>query len=253
MKSSKRRRSAGGSALSVEGHSIPVSLRTHPRARRFSVRVKSATREVVIVHPIYAARSDALAFAYANSEWIASQLAALPRQVPFAPGETVPVLGDPHRICHLPQACGGVWADPETRRLTVTGRIEHVPRRLADWFRTEARRLLTARVAVHVRALGLSLPRVTLRDTSSRWGSCSPRSGLSFSWRLAMAPEGVLDYVAAHECAHLKHLHHGPAFWALVERLDPDYEAAEQWLKHQGSVLHAYGPVRRPASGPAAL
>ncbi|MCP5431640.1 MAG: M48 family metallopeptidase [Alphaproteobacteria bacterium] len=231
--------------MNLEGQQIPVRLRTHPRARRFSVRVKSATREVVIVHPIYAARSDALAFAYANSEWIAYQLATLPEQVPFMPGAEIPIGGLMHRIRHRPGARGGVWRDAAQGLVTVTGQVEHLPRRLLDWLRAEARRAIVARVTAHASRMGVALPRITLRDTSSRWGSCSPRSGLSFSWRLIMAPGFVLDYVAAHECAHLKHLNHGRAFWRLVEKLDPDYERAEAWLKERGAGLHAFGPARR--------
>src|SRR5262249_38180527 len=115
--------------------------------------------------------------------------------------------------------------------LVVSGALEHAPRRLKDWMISEARRDLDQRVTSHSRQLGLRARRITLRDQKSRWGSCSADGQLSFSWRLVMAPPVVLDYVAAHEVAHLAEMNHGPRFWRLVETTMPNLEEAKLWLR----------------------
>ena len=114
-------------------------------------------------------------------------------------------------------------------------------RRVSDFFKREARRDLEAAVARHTVALGLPARGVGLRDPVSRWGSCSATGSLNFSWRLVMAPPFVLDYLAAHEVAHLVHLDHSPRFWALTRSLSSDVDRAEAWLTRQGAQLHKYG------------
>jgi predicted metal-dependent hydrolase len=124
----------------------------------------------------------------------------------------------------------------------VSGQEAHAPRRLRDWLIERARETLVTRVAFHAERLGVKPRRVVVRDQSSRWGSCSSSRVLSFSWRLVLAPPSVLDYVAAHEVAHLKEMNHGPRFWQTVERTYPNMEEARLWLHRQGVVLHRYGP-----------
>ncbi|MFP4003729.1 MAG: M48 family metallopeptidase, partial [Alphaproteobacteria bacterium] len=148
----------------------------------------------------------------------------------------------PTVIRHRPEARRGVWLNAETGALCVSGGAKHVERRVADWLRREARIDLCARVWLHAAAIGERPSRITVRDTKSRWGSCSQEGALSFSWRLILAPPGVLDYVAAHETAHLKYMNHGPRFQALLRRLAPDTERHEGWLREQGPDLHRYGP-----------
>jgi hypothetical protein len=131
---------------------------------------------------------------------------------------------------------------PEIR---VSGRPEHAARRLRDWLHAEARSDLDARVGWHARSLGLTPRRITVRDQSSRWGSCSTTGALSFSWRLVLAPPMILDYVAAHEVAHLAEMNHGPRFWALVARTMPQMDEARRWLQVYGMDLHRYDPSNR--------
>jgi predicted metal-dependent hydrolase len=125
--------------------------------------------------------------------------------------------------------------------LSVSGHFEHAPRRLENWLRKRAAEAIRARVDSHCESLGLSCRRIGVRDQKSRWGSCSSNGNLSFSWRLIMAPPHVLDYVAAHEVAHLREMNHSPRFWALVRRAVPEYEKAQGWLKANGQELHCYG------------
>jgi len=121
------------------------------------------------------------------------------------------------------------------------GRVEHAGRRLKDWLAQQARADLDERVSWHARKLGVRPRRIGLRDQTSRWGSCSSSGLLSFSWRLIFAPPLVLDYVAAHEVAHLVEMNHGARFWKLVAECVPSLDEAKQWLRHEGTDLHRYG------------
>jgi predicted metal-dependent hydrolase len=139
---------------------------------------------------------------------------------------------------------GTVWVETDDagqRLLCVAGDPPHVDRRIADFLKREARRDLERASSRHADALGVAITRVSVRDQSSRWGSCSNSGVLSFSWRLILAPPYVLDYLAAHEVAHLLELNHSPKFWRLVRRLYPNYERPKTWLDTHGTDLHRYG------------
>ena len=123
-----------------------------------------------------------------------------------------------------------------------------MPRRLLDWLKRQAQADLRLRVDIHAKRLGLAPKRISVRDQTTRWGSCSSTGALSFSWRLILAPPFVLDYLAAHEVAHLEEMNHGPQFWALVARTMPRHDEARDWLHTHGSNLHAYGADVPPRS-----
>jgi predicted metal-dependent hydrolase len=127
--------------------------------------------------------------------------------------------------------------------IAVAGDSPHIARRVREFLEAEAKRDLAAAVRRYTGALGVAAKRITVRDTTSRWGSCSASQTLNFSWRLIMAPPYVLDYLAAHEVAHLIHLNHSPRFWALARKLSPDTDRAETWLKAHGVDLHRYGQM----------
>lgn len=224
---------------------VPITVRRSERARRMTLRVRAATRDVTLTLPVRTAAGAAHAFVERHVGWIEQRLARLPRPVPFAPGETIPLRGLPHRIVLREGRRGITRVEPglsgDDPRLVVHGDLAHVARRVADFLKREARRDLVEAVARHAAALGVGVGRVALRDTTSRWGSCSASGDLSFSWRLVLAPPDVLDYLAAHEVAHRREMNHGPRYWAHVARLAPDYERAEAWLKAHGATLHRYG------------
>ena len=142
---------------------------------------------------------------------------------------------------------GPVSIDRDASRPTVrvSGHPEHASRRLADWLKREARLRIGERADEYARLLGVQPKRITIRDTSSRWGSCSSARTLSFSWRLILAPPFVLDYVVAHELCHLREMNHGPRFWRLVRTIVPNLERPQTWLTENGALLHRYAP-RRP-------
>ncbi len=132
-------------------------------------------------------------------------------------------------------------ADGAVAELLVPGDPAAFSRRVGDHLKALARADLLAAVERHAAALGRRPARVVLRDTTSRWGSCSSRGTLSFSWRLVLAPPFVLDYLAAHEVAHLAEMNHGPVFWDHCRRLCPRSDEARAWLKANGAGLHAIG------------
>jgi predicted metal-dependent hydrolase len=246
------RRTSAPSAITVEFGSqvFLVRLRRHGQARRYTLRIHSVTREVVLTMPPRGSLSQASAFAQKHSAWIAARLERLPDGVPFADGTVLLLRGVDHRIVHKRGARGTVWT--ETGRdgeclLCVAGAEPHIPRRVCDYLKREAKSDLDAASKRAADALGVTIKRVSIRDQSSRWGSCSTNGVLSYSWRLILAPPFVLDYLAAHEVAHLVEMNHSRAFWQLVERICPHMSRAKAWLDAHGAGLHRYG---MPAIGP---
>jgi predicted metal-dependent hydrolase len=221
-----------------------VRVRRHRQARRYTLRIQSATREVVLTIPPRSTLAEARDFAQKHGAWIAARLDRLPRAAPFADGTVVPLRGVPHRIVHRRIRRGTVWTEADAageQLLCVAGNAPHIDRRVADFLRREARRELDTASRSFAKELGVEIKRVAVRDQSSRWGSCSTTGVLSFSWRLILAPVFVLDYLAAHEVAHLVEMNHSARFWRIVQRLCPDHERAKVWLDVHGADLHRYG------------
>lgn len=232
--------------LKVEGIPAPVELRRHPTARRLTLRVSHSARAVVLTIPRYTDVREADRFLAKSLDWVRQRLEGVPDAVPFAEGAIVPLRGIAHEIAYAGprRGCPVIATAGEgpgcLGRLTVSGEAEHAPRRLRDWLTGEARRDLEVRVEYHCSKLGLSARRIVVRDQKSRWGSCTSDGVLSFSWRLVLAPPLVLDYVAAHEVAHLAEMNHGPRFWRLVKETMPRMEEAKRWLRHHGMGLYRY-------------
>jgi len=203
------------------------------------LRIDPCGGGVVVTLPMRAGRGAGVALLMNHADWVANRLAALPDALPFADGTLVPI-GDLHyRIRHVPRCRGGAWLQDD--ELHVTGAPEFLRRRVQDFLRAEALRRLSALVAAKSTALGMTVRRISVKDTRSRWGSCAADRSIGFSWRLVMTPEFVQDYVVAHEVAHLRHLNHGKRFWALVDRLTPHAAAAIPWLRAEGFRLLRVG------------
>ncbi len=240
------RRNAEPQAIEIAiGDSIYlVQVRRHRQARRYTLRINAAKREVILTMPPRGSLKEASAFAQKHGNWIAARLGRLPQAAPFADGAIVPLRGVPHRIVHRPGARGTAWTETAAtgeQLLCVAGRAPHVARRVADFLRREARRELEIASLKCAAALGVAVRRVVVRDQSSRWGSCSSSGVLSFSWRLILAPGEVLDYLAAHEVAHLVEMNHSARFWRVVAQICPGHARARAWLDAHGSDLHRYG------------
>lgn len=222
---------------------IRIAVKRDPRARRFSLRVSAATREVTLTMPRRGSVKFATEFAKRHSTWLAERVGKFSDLVNCVPGAVIPLRGEPHVITHRAEARGTVWVEralDEEPQIIVAGRVEHTQRRVMDFLKREARRDLDEAVLRHTQKLGVAARRIVLKDTTSRWGSCSISGTLNFSWRLILAPSFVLDYLAAHEVTHLKEHNHSARYWALLEMLYPDIEKAESWLKRHGVDLHRY-------------
>ncbi len=213
---------------------ITVTLRRSLRARRMSLRVSRLDGRVTLTLPQFVAEREGMAFLRDREGWLRGQVGQVTASVVAEPGARVGFEGRELLI-----------AEADQRRVTVTEGQMLVPRgaekvavRVRAYLRHAARDRLAAASDRHAAALGLSYAGLSLRDTRSRWGSCSSRGRLMYSWRLIMAPPEVLDYVAAHEVAHLAEMNHSPEFWAVVERLFPEHRRCRQWLRDNGDQLH---------------
>jgi predicted metal-dependent hydrolase len=250
---SAARRATRALALEVAGIGAPVEVRRHSGARRLTLSVSKTRRVVVVTVPRHCRIAEAGRFLKSHIDWVRESLGRVPPPVPFIDGASIPLRGEMHRLCFIGPRRGAqvvcAGHSVNARRLEVAGRSEHAARRLQDWLLAEAHSDLDAHVTRHARSLGVRARRITLRDQGSRWGSCSANGLLSFSWRLILAPAFVLDYVAAHEVAHLVEMNHGPRFWTLVTAIHPRLEEAKRWLRQEGANLYRYGG--RAASRPA--
>jgi hypothetical protein len=229
--------------IAFDGAIYPVQLRRHRQARRYTLRVHATDRTVVLTMPVRGSVKEARAFAERNGGWIAARLKRLPQPIPFADGLELPLRGVPHRIAHRAGARGTVWVEAGDAMplLCVAGEPAHLTRRVRDFLKREAKRDLEAASRRYAAALGVAVKRVSVRDQSSRWGSCTAAGVLSYSWRLILSPPAVLDYLAAHEVAHLVEMNHSRKFWRVVAGICPEWQRAKGWLNAQGAALHRYG------------
>jgi predicted metal-dependent hydrolase len=225
--------------LKIDGQLVEVKVRLNPRARRMIVKVNPGTGEICITVRSQRGLPAALDFARGEKDWIARQLAKVPRPVSLVPGISVPLRGIAHEIRSAAKGPAPVWCEDGV--IWVRGETAHAPRRVLDFLKKEARETFETRALRHGEKLGVKPARITVRDTSSRWGSCSSARSLSFSWRLILAPDFVLDYVVAHEVAHIKQMNHSPRFWAEVKKLVTDIATPQRWLRAHGRELQRYG------------
>lgn len=221
----------------VEGLAKPIKVRRNARARRVTLTVNHATQDATITGPPRVAHGQLIAFAEKNSQWVAKKLAALPQQEPFVFGMELPYRGYARKV--EAAARTGISADGWV--LGVRATRESLPGVLEGWLRAKARERFAECSRLHAQTLGVEFSAISIRDTRSRWGSCSSNGALSYSWRAIMAPDGALNYLAAHEVSHLKEMNHSPRFWAHVEALCPDYLDWKGWFSQYGAELHRYG------------
>lgn len=214
--------------------SVPVNIRRSARARRIALKVSRLDGSVTLTLPSGVSLVSAMMFLHDRKDWLDAALSDSARPTLVGPGTQLPIEGIPHRIetarIRSPKVTDGALLVPEARPAAAA----------MAFLKLRARDRLAERVALHARAIGRTAGSLTLRDTRSRWGSCTARGDLMFNWRLIMAPPAILDYVAAHEVAHLAHMDHSPRFWAKVAQIYPDHAAARRWLKHEGSALHGF-------------
>jgi predicted metal-dependent hydrolase len=225
--------------LMLEGRAVPVLVRRSRRARRITLRIDQRRDAVTLVLPWRGSEAEGMRFAASKTRWLLARLDELPPKVAFRDGARLPFQGTEHTIRHRPDARGGVWR--EGSEIHVAGDHRHMARRLTDWLKKQARAEIGAKARDAASTLGRRVKRITLRDAATRWGSCSADGALAFSWRLILAPSAVLDYVVAHEVAHLKEMNHSRKFWTLVGLLHPAPGRARAWLRANGTALQRYG------------
>lgn len=239
-----RTRKSATATVTLGGEEIALAVRWNARARRFILRVDPATGGARLTLPAQANLDEAIRFLDRNEGWFLRQRARLAPNIAFADGVIVPLRGVGHQVTAAGGRTARIWVavgDDGRPALMVPGRPENLPRRLLAWLKAQARSDLKAAVDGYARKMQVCPARFSIRDQRSRWGSCSASATLSFSWRLIMAPPMVLDYVAAHEVAHLREMNHGPQFWRLVNAHAAQAEAARAWLNRSGPELHRYG------------
>ncbi|WP_317134864.1 M48 family metallopeptidase, partial [Ameyamaea chiangmaiensis] len=224
-------------ALATEAGALTtrVTWRRSPRARRITLRIDPSGTGIVVTLPIDTPVESGLTLVRTHGDWIARRLASMPAVVPVADGGSVMLDGVAHAVRHRTDARRGVWLEAEA--IHVSGDVAFLSRRVREFLMREARARLSGRVQTAAQGSGLTPRALVLRDTRSRWGSCSDSGQVMLCWRLVMAPVWVQEYVIVHELAHLRHFDHGVAFWALVERLCDRRREAEHWLRRNGAAL----------------
>lgn len=228
--------------INIGARKAPLVARVNRRAKRLIVKVDPVAGEIHVTAPSKRTLPQAIAFAQERADWIEGQLNESLRGKPFAPGAVIPYCGADHIIIHSREPRAPVRLDNSAApTIQVGGDTAHVNRRVTDWLKKQARAKLTERADIYCARLGRRRGPIRVRDMRTRWGSCTSDGALSFSWRLILTPPRILDYVAAHECAHLVHMDHSPAFWRLLAEMGVDSREAAAWFRNHGAELFAYG------------
>jgi predicted metal-dependent hydrolase len=226
--------------LGCDSDSIEVLTRRSPRAKKVSIKI-TGHNGVELVIPKNITEKQALNFLYSKERWIVekSKEIGIKNRTYFEEGSQIPIQGDVYIIQHSGSIRGRTRLEGD--KLIVCGEKGVLSKRVKDFLQDLAKKEIVARAEIEAQKLGVNYSRITIRDTNSRWGSCSHKKNLSFSWRLIMAPRDVLEYVVAHEVAHLIEMNHSKKFWQLVESIFPSHRLSRNWLKDKGVMLHTYG------------
>lgn len=215
---------------------VELTLRRSGRARRISLRVSGVDGRVTLTVPRHISEKAGLSFAAEKADWLRNQLGRQPEQEFVGFGTELPIEGQFLKVIRAKTR----QIEPTQTHLYVPGPEERVAARVQGWLKVRARDRLVTASDKYARALGHSYARISLRDTRSRWGSCTTDRRLMYSWRLILAPPDVLDYVAAHEVSHLVEMNHSANFWSTVKQISPDYETPRRWLRENGASLHRF-------------
>lgn len=222
-------------------HNLPVRVVENPRATRLTLRIVPGGQALRLTTPPHVSDAQIDAFLERNRNWVETRIARLPETVSLKEGAIINFLGVGHEIIFVDKIRGVVEATTANGKpvLKIPGEGASRGRKLLTFMKKQARANLDKAVNQHAATVGVRPRAIRITDTASRWGSCSTTRTLSFSWRIIMAPPEVLDYLAAHEVAHLQEMNHGTAFWDLVRKLCPEMERHKAWLRKNGAALHA--------------
>lgn len=215
-----------------------IKVTRSPLARKLTLRIDAQERIPALTIPKYCTNKKAVEFVRAHQGWIAETLDKLPAVRSFENGETISVFGKEYQICHQPEARRGEYV--RSGILYVSGEADFLHRRVKDFIKKKAGEEFYKRSVRLAEKLGCEVHGVCIKDTKSRWGSCSSRNNINYNWRVSLAPDFVINYLVAHEVSHLLHQDHSPEFWATVKKLCPRYEQGRSWLKEHGRDLYLY-------------
>lgn len=227
--------------LEIEESRVPLLIKRNRRAKRIYLRYNPADHLFSLTLPHRARLSDGVDFIHTKGDWILETLRQMPQKKALRPGTIIPILGQRCRI-RFDDTLRGVFALRD-ESLILNGPREHLPRRIEDSLKKIVRQEIAELAHLKAQQIGRRINRISLRDTRSRWGSCSTDHNLMFSWRLVFAPYEVLDYVVSHEVAHLRHMNHSDKFWQTVESICPDYQEWKDWLHLHGKELYRFTAV----------
>lgn len=225
----------------LEGQDVTLAITRNAQARRFTLRLDAREVTLKVTVPPHADERDILAFVRKHHGWAQEKLAKQPLLGALKVGVKIPIRGVPHRLHHTGQLRGlpAQYIDGDEAVLSLSGDVQSLPRRAADYLKREAKADIEPKALKLAATINRNIKSISFKDTKTRWGSCTSDGALSFSWRIMMAPPIVIDYLIAHEVAHLREMNHGPKFWALCEELCPETKRAKAWLKKNGSALQA--------------
>lgn len=225
--------------LTIKGKELPLIVKETRKAKRFTLRLRpEGTGTVSLTMPVFSSQKQALNFLTKSVPWLEKQASQLESPFIYKPGITLPIFGKPYVLNHFPSRSLRFWlaenhfhiyAPQETLGISVEKSLRQV-----------AKQFFQQRTFIYANQLKKTVNRITLKNTRSRWGSCSVTGNISYSWRLIFAPENVADYVCAHEVAHLVEMNHSAEFWRIVEGLHPDYKKSRLWLRQNGKMLFQY-------------
>jgi predicted metal-dependent hydrolase len=227
-------------SLTIDDQVIAIALRRNAKAKRLTLRMNRSGDGAVLTMPLRASVVEAARFVETSKLWVANQLLKVKPSTIVSDGSVVTFQGEPHKVSAIGGTRGLVHLADGENTIVVPGASAHVNRRLEDWLKGNAKLALVAATARYATAMNLRYSKISIRDQKTRWGSCSSSGELSYSWRLVLAPPFVLDYVAAHEVAHLAEMNHGPRFWRLVLTHCARASDAKRWLKAHGHDLHRF-------------
>ncbi len=217
---------------------LPLKVVKSTRCRRLLLRIDAKERCAVLSIPPQISSKRAIKFIEENRAWIEAHLLAVPVGRKFTNGDIINLFGQTYQIKHCPEQRGGVVL--EEGYIQVSGEAEFLSRRVRDFIKKESLQKLTEISQEKAQKIGCRVKKVTMKDTKSRWGSCSTLGNINYNWRIAMAPKEAIDYLVAHEVAHLRHPDHSCDFWKCVNALTPYAESGRRWLKQNGNLLFAY-------------
>lgn len=227
--------------VDLDGKPFKIGLKRNLRSRRLTLRLAIDGQSATVTAPNSVTPEEIQRFVNKQRHWLAVRVARMPPALSIDPGSVIPIRGTSTLIRATQNRRGIVELDhgPEGAILQVPGDPSHARRRVVDFLKKQARLDLNDAVAKHADTLSVHPKSIRITDSKSRWGSCSSTRTLSFSWRIIMAPSEVLDYLAAHEVAHLREMNHSQRFWDLVRHICPDMETHKAWLRRNGALLHS--------------